>query len=162
MTTTVRVIGVDPGPTPGLVRLDFAPDPFRLTGFQVVQCNAQALHGVYALLHGDNPMNANTFVQVERFVVGRASMRGGAAGALTRDQIGALERYSADWMAVSWRQRPAGNVKPWATDERLAATPLLEATKGMQHARDAARHALYCAVHDARMPDPLSKTARYR
>jgi hypothetical protein len=53
-------------------------------------------------------------------------------------------------------------VKPWATDERLAAAGLLDPTKGMRHARDAARHALFCAVRDFGLPDPLSAKARTR
>jgi hypothetical protein len=50
-------------------------------------------------------------------------------------------------------------VKPWATDERLEAAGLLDLTKGMRHARDAARHALFTAVKDGGVPDPLSKHA---
>jgi hypothetical protein len=55
--------------------------------------------------------------------------------------------------------RNASLVKTWATDKRLAAAGLLDATKGMQHARDASRHALYAAVHTGMARDPLSTKA---
>jgi hypothetical protein len=55
--------------------------------------------------------------------------------------------------------RAAALVKPWATDKRLHAAGLLDATKGMQHARDASRQALYAAVHMGVTPDPLSRKA---
>ena len=57
--------------------------------------------------------------------------------------------------------RTAGEVKPWATDKRLHTAGLLDLTAGMRHARDAARHALYSAVRDYGLPDPLSR-ARLR
>jgi hypothetical protein len=56
--------------------------------------------------------------------------------------------------------RAAALVKPWATDRRLTAAGLLDPTAGMGHARDAARHALYAAVHLQLTTDPLSKKTR--
>jgi hypothetical protein len=53
-------------------------------------------------------------------------------------------------------------VKPWAVDKRLHAAGLLDMTAGMRHARDAARHALFCAVKDYGLPDPLSSKAGAR
>jgi hypothetical protein len=53
-------------------------------------------------------------------------------------------------------------VKPWATDKRLTAAGLLAMTAKMADARDACRHALYTAVHDAGIPDPLSAAGRRR
>lgn len=52
--------------------------------------------------------------------------------------------------------RSASEVKPWATDERLKAAGALEVCKGMGHARDAARHALFTAVKLGMTKDPLS------
>lgn len=55
--------------------------------------------------------------------------------------------------------RPPALVKPWATDRRLEAAGLMTATAGMPgHARDAARHCLYCACHDLGMRDPMSRS----
>lgn len=166
---TVRVIGVDPGPIPGLVVLDL--DPMAdgsgrwLRQAQAFQCTANAAgYLVEALLleHGDGAI-----VQVETFVVSAKSGRlsNSRDSATTRDLVGAIRqaveahhRGPISGQTGAFIQRPAGQVKPWATDERLARARLLEPTKGMRHARDAARHALFAAVHDARLPDPLSKT----
>ena len=137
-----RVIGIDPGPMPGIVVLEFHEG--RLYGRNAVQCTAEVL---YHVLRGLNIVDA-TFVAVERFVPrGRAN----AAQELTRDQVAQLWRHHDRVVA-----RSASQVKPWATDARLEAAGLLEATKGMRHARDAARHALFAAVKDGGLPDPLS------
>jgi hypothetical protein len=86
---------------------------------------------------------------------------------VTRDLIGTLQEVWEEHDSTAegrrgarWFQRPAAHVKPWATDERLEAAGLLEATKGMRHARDAARHALFAACKDGGIPDPLSKRSR--
>ena len=91
-------------------------------------------------------------VAVEQFVVGRGSMRAGHDGAVTRDLIGALQQ-----IAPLAYLRTASEVKPWASDLRMAAAGLLEPTKQLRHARDAARHALFAAVADCGIPDPLSR-----
>jgi len=49
------------------------------------------------------------------------------------------------------------DVKPWAIPARLVKAGLIKPTEGMRHARDAARHALYAAVHERITADPLSK-----
>jgi hypothetical protein len=56
--------------------------------------------------------------------------------------------------------RTAAVAKAWATDIRLGRTGLLDETKGMTHARDAARHALYTACKEGNIPDPLSRKAK--
>lgn len=140
-----RVIGIDPGPTPGIVRLELGQH--RITGVDVVQCSGSALWDVLQALTAD-------WYVVEKFVVrGRASRSSTpGAGEETRGQIGALSRLFPGIV-----ERSASQVKPWATDARLDAAVLLEDLKGMRHARDAARHALFAAVHDLGLPDPLSR-----
>lgn len=140
---SARVIGVDPGPTPGIVVLGV--EDGQLTDVGVMQCSASLL---YTLVSAFNPYK-EAVVAVERFV---ARGRANAAQSLTHDQVANLERLHPIIF-----QRSASQVKPWATDARLEAAGLLEACKGMCHARDAARHALYAAVHDAGLTDPLSK-----
>jgi hypothetical protein len=147
MSAVTRVvIGIDPGPTPGIVLLArrYSGDGFDA---DVVQCSASALLRV---LEGLDP-HGHALISVERFVV---KGRNNAAQSLTRDQVSALQALFPRVVL-----RTAAQVKPWATDTRLEAAGLLEATKGMRHARDAARHALFCAVHDAGVPDPLSRKA---
>lgn len=139
----LRVIGVDPGPTPGVVVLDL--EDGRLVEVGALQCSASLLYTVVATFNPDH----QAVVAVERFVVrGRAS----TAQQTTLDQVANLTRLYPR-MAV----RSASQVKPWATDARLDAAGLSAATKGMRHARDAARHALYAAVKNGGLPDPLSK-----
>lgn len=139
---TVRVVGIDPGPTPGIVVLEVMGE--RLVERDIVQCSASALYDVLAGLRAHLAT-----VAVERFV---------ARGRMTSEQR--LTAEQADNLARLYPEaqlRNAGQVKPWATEARLEAAGLLQLCKGMRHARDAARHALYAAVHGGRLPDPLSK-----
>lgn len=155
-------IGIDPGPIPGIVHLYPRAGGHHLE-IDVVQCNERAATAVlWGLLDSHRTLlgKAPALVQIERFVVGRASMRSAAAGATTRDLVGRLTGEAENQPNVKVVQRAAAEVKPWATDARLEAAGLLEATKGMRHARDAARHALFAAVKDGGLPDPLSKEFR--
>lgn len=166
MSATLRAIGVDVGPIPGLVVLDLedrADGEGRwLRESFAFQCTANAVPDLLdaLLLDADQAL-----VQVEKYVVGRKAGRvaHASASALTRDLVGQLERVVAvndrrlPGQGVRLVQRSAGEVKPWASEERLARARLLEPTKGMRHARDGAKHALYVAVHDAGLPDPLSR-----
>jgi len=158
----VRVIGIDPGPVPGIVLLD----PTGVV--HAVQCSHTVASVLFAALLDQQPATP-TVVQIEKFVVGR---RAGAsssakAGEQTRELIGRLREVWETFdssvngrLGGHWFERTASQVKPWATNERLAAAGLLAKTEGMRHARDGARHAIYCAVHDAGLPDPLSKRKR--
>lgn len=166
MTGDLRVIGIDPGPVPGFVLLDWADGS---PAIDVVQCSSRTAPTVLAALLEDR--RATTVVQIERFVVGHRASRSSTAGAgeATRELVGALQQIWEDRDSTEqgrlggrWFQRSAANVKPWATDARLDAGGLLEATKGMRHARDAARHALFAAVHDGGIPDPLSTQGAHR
>jgi hypothetical protein len=156
----VCVVGVDPGPTPGVCVLG--------TGYHadavpaVFQCNAPSvgwLVQTMLALRGD----LRAVLAIERFIVGMRSARSAHAGAgeLTRSMIGELTTlgHLAGAQVVF---RPAADVMPWATDKRLKAAGLLEPTKALPHARAAARHALYAAVRDGGLPDPLSTKAGAR
>lgn len=153
MSDELLILGVDPGTTTGLVALG-ARDG-RITDAQALQCSAGwARWLVRSML--DNEPGARRVVAVERFVVGPRAARSSTpgAGALTRDLIGALLQ-TADQVGALFLTRPAADVKPWATDRRLDAAGLLAPCTGMGHARDAARMALYSAVRDCGLPDPL-------
>ena len=167
MIRPLSVIGVDPGPIPGVVLLELEPMTDGLSCWlretYAFQCSANAAPDlVRSLLLESNA----ALGEVETYAVGGKSGRLASAreSALTRDMVGAIEQLVRDHhrgeisgQTGSFVQRAAGQVKPWATDIRLAKAGLLEPTKGMRHARDAARHALYAAVHDGNLPDPLSK-----
>jgi hypothetical protein len=159
---TWLVIGIDPGPAPGIVALHDTTTTTRRPVASVIQCDyVSCVLFVSALLSTVDTDAAGRLpiLAVEQFVVGprAARSRTPAAGVATRDLIGALRREFAD---VAVQLRPAARVKPWATDARLAAAGLLDVTRGMPHARDAARHALYAAVRNRLMPDPLSRKVR--
>lgn len=156
--TRLFVCGVDPGETSGVVALSYL-DGVLLTA-QAFQCNAASTEWlVLALLDNTEGWAEDVVLAVERFVVGprAARSRTAKAGATTRDLVGRLTAPDAGWRTVA---RSASEVKPWSSDERLEAATLLAPTKEMRHARDAARHALFAAVADGGIPDPLSRAAR--
>lgn len=157
MTTWHVVIGVDPGVTSGVALLVWrkvGPD-VTFAGAEFVQVSHDLTVPVVELLIGMH-RDHMTYLAVERFVVGRASMRAGKAGEITRRLVGQLSNGRVPSERLSLRS--ASEVKPWATDARLDAAGLLAPTKGMPHARDAARHALVASRAFA--PDPLSRTFR--
>lgn len=150
------VIGVDPGPMPGIVVL--TPARGQLLVADVVQCTARVAPGLLATLL--QAAMGDALVQTEQFIIGRRSSRSSSAhdGAVTRELIGRIQRTcETSPVKTAVVLRNASQVKAWATGTRLEAAGLLEACKGMRHSRDAARHALYAAVHDGAIPDPLSK-----
>lgn len=157
-TILVRVVGVDPGPTPGVAVRSVVAGLAEVQS-AVFQCDRESVHWLVAKLLGAAPVGARRVLAVERYVVGMrsANLRGAAASGVTRDMVGALTALGRDLPGVLVVQRSAGEVMPWASDRRLTAANLLAVTKGMPHARAASRHALFAAVHDARLPDPLAK-----
>jgi hypothetical protein len=150
------VVGIDPGPVVGVAVVCTNPR-FAPT---VIQVNAGSVETV---LEGWHTVYAVGALATERFVVGPRAARSStpAGGARARAVVELLSGWAAE-KGVPHFRRSASEVKPWATDGRLAAAGLLELTKGMRHARDAARHALFCAVKDYGLPDPLSAGTRDR
>lgn len=149
----IRVLGIDPGGTTGLAMIHLAElRPYEGMFSQPTGPNALPL--IASLINLQRP----NLVAIEAFVVGRRSGRSGTAqaGEQARLIIGGVAQLCTEH-GVKFVQRPAGVVKPWATDRRLDAGGLLAPTKGLPHARDAARHALYSAVRDLGLPDPLSR-----
>ncbi|HEY2086412.1 MAG TPA: hypothetical protein VGH54_10370 [Mycobacterium sp.] len=154
MTSTL-VIGIDPGPTTGIVALLFS-DVDAMSDPVILQCDHYSTMFFADVIAHGFMQPTKTIVAVEQFVVGPRSGRSGSAeaGRITRNLIGALSAEFGDDVVL----RAAGQVKPWATDRKLAAAGLLDPTAGMGHARDAARHALYAAVQSG-FRDPMSKAA---
>lgn len=162
MTSTIIAVGLDPGPTPGLVRLVYVDGlPVRA---DVMQVSAGMLTDALRLLL-TAPSSSQwaaplpeIYLGAEKFVMkGKYSATG--PGRITQQQVGLAVECAAS-LGVHALIRPAVTVKQWATDARLEKAGLLTATKGMRHAKDAARHALFTAVSDGRMPDPLSRRAQ--
>jgi hypothetical protein len=151
------VIGVDPGGTTGMAAL-FVSDRSKI------------INSYYAQLRGDESF-VDTIVRalcsqwadvtdihlaVESFVVSSRAGRSAHAGSgkQARDIIALLKGIGR--ISGSYVERPAVVVKRWATNQRLEAAGILGDTTGMQHARDASRHALYAAVRAGLLADPLS------
>jgi hypothetical protein len=150
----VHVIGVDPGRTTGIAALSFADG--RLVDHGLLQCTPDLVQGIVDYLLDRVVLDGRRILAVERFVVRARAGRSAdaAAGEITRDLIGALGMFQEIY-SVEVFLRTAAEVKPWATDKRLAAAGVTGLT-GMRHAADAARHALFAAVKDGGITDPLS------
>lgn len=159
------VIGVDPGPIPGIavIRPDGQTESLQVTAGVVMTVLRALVATAPELPDPDRGVWVRRAVlAVEKYVVGGRSSRTTSpqAQATTRNMVGAVEALGAE-LGVPVRLRPAADVKRWATCgaptrlERAGLSPT-----GMVHARSAGWHALYCAVHDAGMPDPLSRRGR--
>ena len=150
------ILGVDPGPTPGLVGFDTTWRNHGTLSVQVVQCSANVFPDVLmAVAVGQG----GVILAVERFVVAPITAKSNSPGA-GRVTLAVIEecRRFAHVHGHQCVLRSASEVKPWATDVRLHAAGLWPLTVGMTHARDAARHALFAAVHDGGLLDPLSRS----
>jgi len=145
------VIGIDPGPVVGFACLWV--EGRTLHRAEVAQCTDYVVLRVLGGLW----MPRTTILVAERFVVGPRAARSNApqAGRAARNQLAMIARWAHE-RDTPYVERNAAEVKPWATDARLEVAGLLAPTKGMRHARDAARHALFAAVKDCGLPDPLS------
>lgn len=164
--SAVICLGVDPGPTPGVVGLLI--EEGVVTDVQLAQTSA----GIVGLTVGGIVMRWATqlndrdrvlpvvLIGVERYVVGPRSSRSStpSAGRITRDMVGVIERCGEE-LGAAVVQRSASQVKAWATDDRLHRAGI-KIPKGMRHTVDGARHCLFAAVHAGHLPDPMSKTYR--
>lgn len=150
------VVGVDPGPVPGVVALGTRDG--HLYDVELAQVSADLLPKLLRVLIEPRLPHGPVLIGVERFVAGHRAARSSSAGAgrTTRDMVGVVTQLGAELGAVVV-QRPAVTVKAWATDERLTRAGI-EIPSGMRHAKDAARHALFAACHAGHLPDPLSST----
>lgn len=153
-----HIIGIDPGPIVGVCLLRLPPPAGRPDTWyaEIAQITPSGLWALIARWVEAYPVTA---VAAERFIVGPRAPRVHApqASRAARDVLGGL----AVALPPGMRRiaRSAAEVKPWAIDARLAAAGLLNPTKGMRHARDAVRHALYAACRDFGARDPLSERA---
>lgn len=131
-----QVLGIDPGPEPGVVVLQIHNGRVENAGRgrpdQIESFAASA-----------------DLVALERFLIGRGTARKTKAGTLeTLAQIEQI-RQLCQQAGTRLVEYPAGAVKPWATDERLRAYGCYVTG---DHHRDAARHALFAAVRSGLLP----------
>jgi hypothetical protein len=138
------IIGIDPGPLVGACLLRLPATGEREWHAEIAQITP---NGLWALIAGWQEAYPIAAVAAERFVVRHRAVRLNApkASEAARNVLGGLVVALGDTRRI---ERSASEVKPWATDARLDAAGLLEPTKGMRHARDAVRHALFAACRD--------------
>ena len=139
----ITIIGIDPGPRPGIVQI-------------AVQNKEIFAHYKHVGFTDETPGNewAKVLsladeVALEEFIITPGTVRKTRKGShQTLDQIG-LIKDACRALNIKLVTRSAGQVKPWATDRRLEDWGLSAYTG---HHRDAARHALFHAVYSDRLP----------
>jgi hypothetical protein len=159
------VIGADPGPRPGVVALRYSPPDNKgirtLTAPPaIIQCTSNVvLVCIRAILPSDVGKIVIGYELFEmRGRTARTKHRG--ASEETSHMCGQLKTLADHDHRIIIRHYKASDIKSWAIDERLDRLGLLDLTKGMTHARDGARVAVFTARQTIAAPDPLSKTHR--
>lgn len=152
----IYVVGIDPGPVCGVVSLRISQDTGLFPYPDVIQCGWYTLPRVLDGLW--DSYGSEMRLAVERFQPRRSSTRGNRTqdSRITQDAIGDATRWAKHVGVFQHVYGPA-ETKTWASDVRLGRIDLYSSTTGMRHARDAARVALYCAVHHCGLRDPLSR-----
>ena len=157
MSSVLAVIGCDPGPTCGIAVAYWDEESWAYPA--AYQCDAASAPALLDWLASKN-RRLRVIGAVEEFRAGTGPGARGAQACVTRDLADELV-FVLRQSKVTAMVRPAATVKPWATDKRLERAGLLAVSAGMPaHARDAQRHLIYAAVHDAGVPDPLSRVRR--
>jgi hypothetical protein len=150
--TGVLIIGADPGVTTGIMGLRYPCEGHR-SAWSAIQCDHGSALVIIDAQMGRVSADVQVFIALEGFIDGRRSNT--REGKITRELVMSIKDT---WPAITVLRR-ATDVKPWATDYRLSAIGAIDKAPNMRHARDAGRHALFCAVHDLSIPDPLSRKA---
>lgn len=150
------VIGIDPGPTSGISVLDYAYD--TLSVWTVIQVDGDSAPGLLDAImmkriHTLGSAVVKRYAQVEPFVTGQGAGTRGPKADYTRQQAFKLVEQLQAW-GYAVQLRKAADVKTWASNKRLKAAGILRPPEN-RHGNDASRHALFTAVHDAYLPDPL-------
>jgi hypothetical protein len=164
----VSVVGADPGPTSGVCLLDYDLDaptgdrkPALVTMFQADDEYVLAVLEAVLRDRTDDRV-IKRFAGVEAFRSRRSAGSTGKDAETTRQGVMTLTE-TLQLYGYKVKIRPAGDVKPWATDKRLVAAGM-KGSAGIhgksRDAYDGGRQAIYCARWDAFMKDPLQKETR--
>lgn len=149
-------VGVDPGPTTGIAFLDYQNGV--LAGRTVLQCESRTAEIVLRAMLRQYymiPDIGKRVASVERFVTGRSAGARGPNADVTRQLVMELTEL-LEMFAYRVKIRAAADVKPWASDRRLATVfGKANFTGSMIHGYDAARHALYGGHEAGVVKDPL-------
>jgi hypothetical protein len=159
----ITVLGGDPGNTAGFLLAGWRPGERKAAFARAFQCDGDSAALLLAwICDSEAALTPGiTAVQIEAW--DSRPLPGGLHGAspsAIQAQISDLEAVLAG-RGVPCVIRPVADVKTWAGDERLKRAGLLDTVSPapMRHAKSAAWHCLYCAVHDCGLPDPLSRRA---
>lgn len=155
----LAALGIDTGPHTGMFAAWWSRADWTLQYALAFECSAVMAPSMLRVLIDVPGAPLIRLAGMEAFVARGKSvkLRGASTAAMHAEQgelLAVLKNYDVRCIA-----RPAGTVKPWATDRRLEAAGLLKLAGTSPHIRDAARHLLFSACQ-AGLPDPLSAIAR--
>ena len=151
--TVINVIGVDPGPTTGITTLHWSTKLGQAV-WHGYQCDAGSACVLLEMLLREYPGEWATG-EIEHFVHG--NLPNSPTTVRLENELAAV----AEDFGLKLARKPMAAVKPWASDTRMARAGAWKAIPAkMVDARAAARHCLMAAVHDAGVPDPISRKAR--
>lgn len=139
-------MGVDPGPSTGIALLNIDFDLGY--NWEVFQCYGTSATWLLDKIYQDYKPRA---VAVEEFIPSNRAGTTGKDAQLTR----AIADYAVSDSPSYVVARRAVDVKKWASDKRMKLSGFPTGEK-FKDARDAGRHALYCAVWDGKERDPLA------
>lgn len=163
----IVTLGIDTGDTTGFGLACWASGERKAALARAWQCNrASAALLLCWILREHAPGEDTSWaprvsaVQIEAFDDRpRAHGLRGTSPATIRAQVTSLQGACAE-AGVPCYVRSASVMKTWSLAAgRLERAGLagVTAAAAMKHARDAMGHALFCAVHDCGLPDPLSR-----
>ena len=152
-------LGVDTGPHTGFFAAWWDPETWQLLDVLAWECSAPMAPKMLQVLLTHPGILRIRVAGLEAFVSRGKSVKlaGVRTAAMHAEQSVLAADLSGAGIAVA--ARPAGTVKPWASDRRLIAAGLLKLAGTSPHIRDAGRHMLFSACQ-AGLPDPLSAIAR--
>lgn len=154
----VVVLGNDTGDTTGFLLGAWGRESGRALAAWAFSCNIEAAPGLLAMLLRAFPLRINAFAG-EAFDNRQTSTKlKNTNPTAIRQCIDTLCLMARDGGIPRIELRTPGNVKPWTSvPDRMARAGLAKPTSKMIDAFDAGRHALFCAVHDFGVRDPLSR-----
>jgi hypothetical protein len=162
----ITVIGIDPGHTAGLVLAGWERSAKKVSHVHAYQCDGGSLLGLARMIVSDFPVRI-TAAAIEAFDdrPGRRKLAN-ANPRQIRAQVTALTLLLQEHGIPAY-VRQVSDVKSWIEVEkdngeaRLAAAGIwdLVSPAAMIHARSASWHAVFCAVKQCGIPDPLSRKA---
>jgi hypothetical protein len=155
------IVGIDPGPRPGLCALRFNTAKIRCATPVILQCYPAS--AAITMLKSILPRDVKLIIlSYELWIPSNKAgkLATPSAAIATGKMCARLDALPTEDDRIVVKHHSAAQVKPWATIERMEKAGLELITKGMTHARDGGKQALFCAVHSAGVPDPLSRKHR--